>query len=166
MRVKTNRKAKNTKNDFEKQSDRACGVWFCSCLDVVPRGHYNVVFTRPFHHFSSYCSNLFNLYLCVLSTHCLEPLNKVTSTRSLCPREHWVLSAVRTHCSSSEEEEITRLEDALATAAWPLKRQRDTRENGERQTCKWEKVLSSPIATSSWSFLFSFLITLEYRYAS
>lgn len=64
----------------------------------------------------------------------LGPLYQVTSHSCLCPPEDGVLSTVRTHCSTSEEEEMKRLEVALATIPRPLNRQRD-----KVGKCRWRK---------------------------
>lgn len=77
----------------------------------------------------------------------LGPLNQVTSHSCLCPREDGVLSTVRTHCSTSEEEEMKRLESHS-------KRYRDlwidSEIKGERWRktgeCEWENVRQSPVS--------------------
>lgn len=76
----------------------------------------------------------------------LGPLNQVTSHSCLCPWEDRVLSTVRTHCSTSGEEEMKRLEVALTAVPRPLNRQRDKGEKGrwrETEKCEWENACQS-----------------------
>lgn len=82
------------------------------------------------------------------------PLNQVTSHSCLCPWEDRVLSTVRTHCSTSEEEEMKRLDVALTALPRPLNRRRDKGERvGWRKTekCEWENVCQNPAGWLSLS---------------
>lgn len=117
------------------------------CLHVyfyayVPRGNVNLVFPKAgaAGHLSFWLlsflaivpisfSPSFNLHMrCYLG-----PLNQVTNHSCLCPWEDRVLSTVRTHCSTSEEEEMKRLEVARTAVLRPLNRRRDKRGKGEKE---------------------------------